>query len=155
MAFIIDIRRENLNLHLFTRRCSRLSTDRADFVSRLFSRPRPTDLGPTASVEEIFSRYAASRLRASCSSRNAARVRERLLKTRGLPLSQADLAWIDRAFKAFYADGPEIRFWGSPRGRAPAVVPPTDDRRDSPARPAAFSRARKGSGSSRTCSRGT
>ena len=46
-------------------------------------------------------------------SRNAARVRERLLTTHSLPLSQTDLAWIDRAFKAFYADGPEIQFWGS------------------------------------------
>ena len=31
----------------------------------------------------------------------------------GLPLSQADLEWIDRAFKAFYDDGPEIQFWGA------------------------------------------
>ena len=89
------------------------STDRADFVSRLFSRPRPTDLGPTASVEEIFSRYAAVPASRELFSRNADRVRERLLKTHSLPLSQTDLAWIDRAFGAFYADGPEIQFWGS------------------------------------------
>ena len=113
MAFIIDIRRENLNLHLLYKALFEASTDRADFVSRLFSRPRPTDLGPTASVEEIFSRYAAVPASRELFSRNADRVRERLLKTHSLPLSQTDLAWIDRAFGAFYADGPEIQFWGS------------------------------------------
>jgi hypothetical protein len=44
---------------------------------------------------------------------NAALVRERLLTTRRLPLSQTDLDWIDRVFKTFYAEGPEIQFWGS------------------------------------------
>ena len=28
-------------------------------------------------------------------------------------MSQIDLEWIDRAFEAFYSDGPEIQFWGS------------------------------------------
>ena len=41
IAFIIDIRRENLALLLFYKALFELSTDRADFVSRLFSRPRP------------------------------------------------------------------------------------------------------------------
>jgi hypothetical protein len=113
MAFIIDIRRENLNLHLLYKALFALSTDRTDFVSRLFSRPRPAGLGPTASAEEIFTRYASVRPSPEELSRNAALVREWLLTTHGLPLSQADLAWIDRVFKVFYADGPEIQFWGS------------------------------------------
>ena len=46
----------------------------------------------------------------------AALVRERLLTTHGFPLSQTDLEWIDRAFSAFYADGPEIQFWGVAHG---------------------------------------
>ena len=46
-------------------------------------------------------------------SANATLVRERLLTTRGLPLSQHDLEWIDRAFKAFYTDGPKIDYYGS------------------------------------------
>jgi len=41
MAFVIDIRRENLDLHLMYKALFELATDRADFVSRLFSRPRP------------------------------------------------------------------------------------------------------------------
>lgn len=123
MAFIIDIRRENRNLHLLYKALFELSTDRADFVSRVFSRPRPADLGSTASVEDIFRRYEGVPPSPEQYSRNATFVRERLLNTRGLPLSQIDLDWIDRAFRAFYADGPEIHFWGSPTVDADAVRP--------------------------------
>ena len=113
MAFIIDIRRENRNLHLLYKALFELSSDRADFVSRLFSRPRPAGLGSSASAEEIFVRYDSVPPSLELYNRNATLVRERLLTTRGLPLSQTDLEWIDRAFRAFYADGPEIQFWGS------------------------------------------
>jgi hypothetical protein len=113
MAFIIDIRRENLDLHLFYKALFELSADRADFVSRLFSRPRPASLGSNASVDEIFRQYENVPGSAEEYSRNAAMIRERLVKTRGLPLSQSDLDWIERVSRAFYADGPEIHFWGS------------------------------------------
>jgi len=113
IAFIIDIRRENLDLHLLYKALFELSTDRADFVSRLFSRPRPAGLGSTASVEDIFGQYDDVAPSPEQYSRNATLVRERLLTTRGLPLSQTDLDWIDRAFRAFYADGPKIDYYGS------------------------------------------
>lgn len=112
-AFIIDIRRENRSLHLLYKALFELSSDRADFVSRLFSRPRPAGLRSTASVAEIFAQYEGVSPSAEQFSRNAMLVRERLLTTHGFPLSQIDLDWIDRAFRAFYADGPEIQFWGS------------------------------------------
>jgi len=41
MAFIVDIRRQNLILHLMYKAIIEMSDDRADFMSRLFSRPRP------------------------------------------------------------------------------------------------------------------
>src|SRR5215831_7023609 len=54
MAFIIDIRRGNLDLQLMYKALFELSKDRADFVSRLFSRSRPEGLGPQSTVREIF-----------------------------------------------------------------------------------------------------
>jgi hypothetical protein len=116
MAFVIDIRRENLALHLLYKALFELSTDRADFVSRLFSRPRPSGLGPAASVEDIFRQYDGVSPSHELYDRNAALTRDRLLTARALPLSQVELDWIDRAFKAFYADGPNIDFWGSRTG---------------------------------------
>ena len=113
MAFIVDIRRENRDLHLLYKALFELSADRADFVSRLFSRPRPAGLASTASVEDIFARYAAVPPSPELFAANAALVRERLLTTRGLPLSQTISTGSIASFKAFYADGPEIQFWGS------------------------------------------
>jgi hypothetical protein len=113
MAFIIDIRRENRNLHLLYKALFELSSDRVDFVSRLFSRPPPPGLGSSASAQEIFTRYAGVPPSSDQYDRNVALVRDRLLTKRGLPLSQSDLDWIERAFRAFYTDGPDIEFWGS------------------------------------------
>jgi hypothetical protein len=113
MAFIIDIRRENLNLHLLYKALFEASIDRADFVSRLFSRPRPAGLHSTATVEAIFSQYESVPPSADLLTKTAALVRDRLLTVRKLPLTEPDLAWIDRALKAFHDDGPRIQFWGA------------------------------------------
>ena len=116
MAFVLDIRRENLTLHLLYKALFTLSSDRADFVSRLFSRHRPDGLGSRSSAQEIFTRYAGVPPSPGLLSSNAALVRDLLLKTHGFTLSETDLAWIDRVFKAFYTDGPEIQFWESDVG---------------------------------------
>ena len=44
LAFILDIRRGNVDLHLMYKALFELSADRADFVSRLLSRQRPAGL---------------------------------------------------------------------------------------------------------------
>jgi len=113
MAFIIDIRRENRDLHLLYKALFETSADRAEFVSRLFSRPRPAGLGPSSSAAEIFEQFAGVASSPALSRRTAALVRDRLLTTRELPLSPNDLATMERALEAFAADGPEIRFWRS------------------------------------------
>src|SRR5262245_34846297 len=94
MAFIVDIRRENLNLHLLYKAVFELSSDRADFISRLFSRPCPPGLESSATIEEIFTRYDAVAPSPEHYERTRTLVHDRLLKTRGLPLSPADLEWI-------------------------------------------------------------
>src|SRR5262249_12702787 len=54
MVFIVDIRRGNLDLQLMYKALFELSKDRADFVSRLFSRKEPAGLGAQSTAEEIF-----------------------------------------------------------------------------------------------------
>ena len=51
MAFIIDIRRGNLQLHLMYKALFEMSVDRADFVSRLFSLKRPAGLDRKSTVQ--------------------------------------------------------------------------------------------------------
>jgi hypothetical protein len=111
-AFIIDIRRENRNLHLLYKALFELSNDRVEFVSSLFSRPRPEGLASNAGVREIFARFAGVSASAGARDRTFARVRERLLDTHRLPLTPTDLEDIRRALAAFHDGGPDIDFWG-------------------------------------------
>ena len=44
MVFITDIRRGNLHMHLMYKALFEMSADRAEFVSRLFTKQRPAGL---------------------------------------------------------------------------------------------------------------
>jgi hypothetical protein len=123
MAFIVDVRTENRNLHLLYKALFELASDRADFVSRLFSRPRPTGLSSRASVDEIFAAYERVPPSVEQFDRTMIQVRERLVTTHRLPLLPSDLDDIGHAFKAFLTGGPDIQFWGSRSVDADTVRP--------------------------------
>ena len=110
MSFIVDIRRENRNLHLLYKALFELSDDRADFVSRLFSRERPAGLGRSASAAELFAAYGNVPPNADVFDRNVRLVRERLVSKHQLALTDPDLDWIAQALYAFFTDGPEIHY---------------------------------------------
>ena len=119
MAFIIDIRQENRSLHLMYKALFELSDGRADFVSRLFSRERPADLGPETSVQELFTKYETARPAARLYEANARAIRERLLDVHRFPLSADDLGEIERAFHQFYSEGPDIHYRRALPGGSP------------------------------------
>src|SRR5262245_58577103 len=54
MVFIIDIRRGNFDLQLMYKALFEMSKNRAEFVSRLFSRKQPEGLGPQSTAQQIF-----------------------------------------------------------------------------------------------------
>jgi hypothetical protein len=112
MAFIVDVRRGNLLQHLMYKALIELSPDRADFVSRLFSRSRTPDLGPDDSVQGLFLRYRGLPASAGLLAETTALVHDRLLSARRFPLTRSDLDWIGRALRAFHDQGPEIHFQG-------------------------------------------
>lgn len=111
MAFVVDIRRENRSLHLLYKALFELSSDRADFVSRLFSRLRPAGLSASSSVEAIFAGLDDAPRSSALQAETMASVRDRLLVHHGFPLSSEDLEDIAGALEAFQIDGPEIDFW--------------------------------------------
>ena len=53
MAVIFDIRRQNAMLHLMYKALFELSPTRAEFVSRLFSRPLPRPLASSATRRRV------------------------------------------------------------------------------------------------------
>lgn len=111
MAFITDVRRGNLQLHLLYKALFELSADRAEFVSRLFTKPRPAGLGADSSAIDIMNAYWV----ADTSSRdvfdaNVRAVQKHLTSTHSLPLPQQDLDAIADIYMAFYWHGPSITY---------------------------------------------
>ena len=116
MAFILDIRRGNLLQHLMYKAVFELSPDRADFVARLFSKPRPAGLTTKSSVLEIFSAYARVETSEPLYRRNLAAIKAHLTRTLQLPLTADDLAQLETIYFSFFWDGPALRYSSSPGG---------------------------------------
>jgi hypothetical protein len=110
MAFIIDIRQQNRNLHLLYKALFETSLDRADFASRLFSRERPAGLGANTSVQELFTAYANVPASSALFEARARLVRQTLIEQHRFPISPDDLQSIDAILGAFYSDGPDIHY---------------------------------------------
>src|SRR5688500_6644340 len=110
MVFIVDVRRENLQLHLMYKALFELSKDRAEFMSRLFSKKRPQGLDAKSSAEEIFNAYAEVPTSEALYKENLKAIQDHLVKTRGLPLDAEDLRGIVYVAYQFYWFGPVITY---------------------------------------------
>ena len=60
IAFIVDIRRGNMIEHLMYKALIETSSDRADFLSKLFSRPRPAGLDTNSKPDQLFAAFDAA-----------------------------------------------------------------------------------------------
>src|SRR5215210_6260617 len=58
IAFIVDIRRQNMIHHLMYKAMIEMSPNRADFMSMLFARARPAGLDTESTPEALFNGYA-------------------------------------------------------------------------------------------------
>jgi hypothetical protein len=110
IAFIVDIRRQNLLLHLLYKALVELSADRAELLSRLFGRPRPPGLGGDASVDALFEAYARAARNPALRRQTLADVTDRLVRHHGFALAEDDLRTIEYVYDAFYNGGPELTY---------------------------------------------
>ena len=128
IAFIVDIRHDNSLLLLVYKALFEMSADRAEFASRLFSRPRPAGLDTASTVEQLMQAYTAAPRDSALFAKNLTAVKERLTKTHGFPLGTAELANIDYLYSWFYQAGPNLsynmngNFGGYGRGRFPTYA---------------------------------
>ena len=109
LAIIFDVRRGNLDLQLMYKAIFELSKDRADFVSMLFSKPRPSGLTAQSTAADVFSGFAAVATSEALYAQNLKAIKDHLTRKRGLPIPAADLSAIDTVFTAFYWNGFAIR----------------------------------------------
>jgi len=115
MAFIIDVRRGNLQLHLMYKALFELSSDRGDFVARLFSLKRPAGLSRKSTVHEIFAAYADPKLRsAEAYKQNLAAIKRFYARQSPPGLADDDLKEIERIYETFYTRGLDIHYEVTP-----------------------------------------
>lgn len=119
MAFIVDIRRQNLIQHLLFKSLAEMSRNRADFISRLFSRPKPPRLKGSATAQELFAAFNAVEASEALFSANSRMVERWLVDKHGFPMSQEDLASLKYVHRAFFLGGPSLRYPGPAQPAVP------------------------------------
>lgn len=110
IAFIVDIRRQNMMLHLMYKAIVELSPTREEFLSRLFSRPVPARSSASANPDALLAAFQAEEPDPVAFERNRAEIYAHLQHKHGFHLSRQDLGGIDYVFRAFYSAGPELRY---------------------------------------------
>ena len=124
IAFIIDIRRDNLLLHLLFKALFRLSASRAQYLGALFGRPAPEPAGRwrDEDIDRIVSYLAGAAASPAAADAIRARVDD-AIEGFGVPLSESDRATIDRFHRTFIERGLGLRFEST--GRPPRSYYPT------------------------------
>ena len=112
LAFIVDIRRQNLIEHLMFKAIFELSSDRAEFMSRLFSRQRPRNIGRDSTVAELFDAFRNTVPDMSLYQDNLEAIRKKLMKDHGFQLSVTDQSSLEFVYKAFFGLGPGLTYDG-------------------------------------------
>lgn len=113
VAFVIDIRRQALMQHLLFKALFELSADRAEFLSRLFSRAKAA--GPSDQpLQKIWDTMPAASEGSDRYDRSHSDVVRHLTVTHGFTLSDNELKMLDYVHGAFFKLGPTINYVGFP-----------------------------------------
>ena len=108
IAFIVDIRRQNMLLHLMYKTLIEQSPTRLEFLSRLFSR-QPRTVPPDPPVNVLFDAFEGVQPDDAMYAANRAALRTRMAQHH-FSLSQDDWAAIDYVYGAFMGAGPDLRY---------------------------------------------
>lgn len=110
VAFIVDIRRGNLIVHLMYKALFETSSNRVDFAFKLFGRPRPAGVPSSLGVEELFTVIGSTSLDTTFARKTLNEITDRLTKVHGFPLSKEDLEYLEYVYVTFSGSGPGVRY---------------------------------------------
>ena len=110
IAFIVDVRRQNLLQHLLFKALVEMSPTRADFVSRLFSRPRPMRSAPNDPAAAVLAASAREIPSDALFKTNLHAVLARLSDRHGFSLSDSDRSSIEAIYRMFFRHGSQISY---------------------------------------------
>ena len=123
VAFIMDIRRQNMLELLMYKALFEMSADRVEFVSKLFSRPKPSGLTATASAEDIFKAFEPVSGNSDVAKQTLQAIKDRLIKQHQFQLSMDDVQKIEYVFNVFFRGGPRMDYSyasSSPNNQVPS-----------------------------------
>lgn len=123
IAFMLDIRRDNLLEHLLFKSLFAMARNRVEYVCLLFGKPLPRDADRwgAKSIREIVDYVDATPTDADLADSTQSAISQRVRRF-GLPLSALDLETIARIRDAFVRDSLDLRY--SSIGRAPRPYHP-------------------------------
>jgi hypothetical protein len=110
VAFIFDIRRQNLVELLMYKALFELSPDRSEFLSRLFSRRLPTVAGATPSVAILLNAINNAKPDPQLYDQTLLVIRNNLTSQHRFALTPDDLEKIAYIFRVFYQGGPRMDY---------------------------------------------
>jgi hypothetical protein len=113
MAFITDVRRGNLHVHLMYKALFEQSTDRADFLSRLFSRARPDGVGADSTPDDLFAAFGAVPGDRAQYERNFDALVAWLKARHDFPLTEDDVSGLAYVYSSFFTAGPHLAYSNS------------------------------------------
>lgn len=120
LAFIVDIRRQNMLQHLLYKAIFEEATSRPHFLALLLGRPfdKASDPGPTAGIAAVLASAEKNPPTESEFSATHARLRERIERAYGIHLDTNDKKNLEVTHRTFLKGQLELRFkLHSPNGR--------------------------------------
>lgn len=123
IAFVFDIRRQNMIEHLTYKALFEMSGDRGDFLSRLFARPRPADLEKDSSAVVLFNAFHDVAPDEALYEETVRAIKQRLTKDHGFALTTDDENAVGFILRAFFVGGPDLTYSGPRPANGRTILP--------------------------------
>ncbi|MEP7336481.1 MAG: hypothetical protein ABI977_01840 [Acidobacteriota bacterium] len=112
IAFLLDIRRQAIIQHLMYKAVFHLSPTRAQFISRLTSRPMPKDkpFAADAPINDLVAYFSQALADEKDYAANLATIRKMIQEDFQFPLSEADQKMLEYVYSSFRDSGLSISY---------------------------------------------
>ena len=110
IAFLVDIRRQNMLEHMIYKALFEMSDNRADFLSKLFSRKRPAGLSEASTPDQLLAAYRVAVTDDVAYTKNIQDITNLLVKKHKFGLTNEDQLNIEHVYSVFRDWGPDINY---------------------------------------------